>query len=38
VEYDKVIEQRLEEAVISESVAYAKIIKDAAIVLDIVHS
>jgi hypothetical protein len=38
VEYDKVIEQRLEEAVISESVAYAKIIKEAAIVLDIVHS
>lgn len=38
VEYDKVIEQRLEEAVISESVAYAKIIKDAAIILDINHS
>ncbi len=38
VEYDKVIEQRLEEAVISESVAYAKIIEDAAIVLDINHS
>lgn len=38
IEYDKVIEQRLEEAVISESVAYAKIIKDSAIVLDIVHA
>ena len=38
VEYDKVIEQRLEEAVISESVAYAKIIEDASIVLDIDHS
>ena len=34
VEYDKVIEQRLEEAVISESVAYAKVIKDASRVLD----
>jgi hypothetical protein len=38
VEYDKVIEQRLEEAVISESVAYAKIIKDASLVLDINHA
>jgi len=38
VEYDKVIEQRLEEAVISESVAYAKIIEDASLVLDITHS
>lgn len=38
VEYDKVIDQRLEEAVISESVAYAKIIRDAAIILDIVHA
>jgi len=34
IEYDKVIEQRIEEAVISESVAYAKVIKDAAKVLD----
>jgi hypothetical protein len=34
VEYDKVIEQKLEEAVISESVAYAKVIKEAALVLD----
>jgi len=38
VEYDKVIEQRLEEAVISESVAYAKIIEDASLVLDITHA
>ncbi|MCP4582261.1 MAG: hypothetical protein GY839_11650 [candidate division Zixibacteria bacterium] len=38
IEYDKVIEQRLEEAVISESVAYAKIIEDASIVLDIDHA
>ena len=29
VEYDKIIEQRFEEAVISESVAYAKVIPDA---------
>ena len=34
LEYDKIIEQRIEEAVISESVAYAKVIKDAAKVLD----
>ncbi len=34
IEYDKVIEQRFEEAVISESVTYAKILKEAAIVLD----
>ena len=38
IEYDKVIEQRLEEAVISESVAYAKIIEDAVRVLDITHT
>lgn len=38
VEYDKVIEQKLEEAVISESVAYAKVIKEAALVLDTVWS
>lgn len=38
VEYDKVIEQRMEEAVISESVAYAKIIEDASLVLDITHT
>jgi hypothetical protein len=36
VEYDKVIEQKLEEAVISESVAYAKVIKEASLVLDTV--
>ncbi len=34
VEYDKVIQQKLEEAVISESVAYAKVIKDASRLLD----
>ncbi len=38
VEYDKVIEQKLEEAVISESVAYAKVIKEAGLVLDTVWS
>ncbi|MEW5993952.1 MAG: phage major capsid protein [Candidatus Zixiibacteriota bacterium] len=36
VEYDKVIEQRFEEAVISESVTYAKVIKEASFVLDTV--
>ncbi len=34
IEYDKIIDQRFEEAVISESVTYAKILKEAAIVLD----
>jgi len=34
VEYDKIIEQRFEEAVISESVAYAKVIKEASVALD----
>jgi hypothetical protein len=38
IEYDKVIAQRLEEAVISESVAFAKIIEDASAVLDITHT
>ena len=38
VEYDKVIEQRFEEAVISESVTYAKVIKEASVVLDSVFS
>jgi hypothetical protein len=38
VEYDKIIEQRFEEAVISESVAYAKVIKEASVVLDTVYS
>ena len=34
IEYDKVIDQRFEEAVISESVTYAKILKEAAVALD----
>lgn len=34
VEFDKIIEQKFEEAVISESVAYARVVKEAAIVLD----
>ncbi|MBI3872164.1 MAG: hypothetical protein HY304_03695 [candidate division Zixibacteria bacterium] len=34
VEYDKIIEQKFEEAVISESVAYAKLIPDSVKVLD----
>lgn len=34
VEYDKVIEQKIEEAVISESVAYAKVVKESSLVLD----
>jgi len=38
VEYDKIIEQRFEEAVISESVAYAKMIREASVVLDTVFS
>jgi len=38
IEYDKIIEQRFEEAVISESVAYAKVIHGAAVVLDTVHA
>ncbi len=38
VEYDKIIEQRFEEAVISEAVAYAKVIREAAVVLDVVHT
>ncbi|MEW6050833.1 MAG: hypothetical protein AB1644_07210 [Candidatus Zixiibacteriota bacterium] len=36
VEYDKIIDQRFEEAVITESVAYAKVIKEAAVILDTV--
>ena len=36
VEYDKIIEQRFEEAVISESVTYAKVIAEAAVILDTV--
>ncbi len=34
IEYDKVIEQRFEEAVISESVTYAKVIREASVVMD----
>lgn len=36
VEFDKIIEQRFEEAVISESITYAKVIKEASVVLDYV--
>ena len=36
VEFDKIIDQRFEEAVISESVSYAKVIPEASVVLDIV--
>jgi hypothetical protein len=38
VEYDKIIDQRFEEAVISESVTYAKMIREASVVLDTVFS
>ncbi len=38
VEYDKIIEQKIEEAVISESVAYAKIVESASRILDTVWS
>jgi hypothetical protein len=38
VEFDKIIEQKFEEAVISESIGYARIIKEAALVLDSVYS
>ena len=38
VEYDKIIEQRFEEAVISESVTYAKVIKEASAILDYVFA
>jgi hypothetical protein len=38
IEYDKVIDQRFEEAVVSESVTYAKVIPAAAVVLDTVFS
>jgi len=34
IEYDKVIDQRFEEAVISESVSFAKVLKEAAVVLN----
>lgn len=36
IEYDKIIDQKFEEAVISESVAYAKVISGASLVLDVV--
>jgi len=38
IEYDKVIEQRFEEAVISESITYAKVIAEASVALDTVFS
>jgi len=38
VEYDKIIDQRFEEAVISESVTYAKVIREASVILDSVFS
>jgi hypothetical protein len=38
VEYDKIIDQRFEEAVISESVAYAKVIREASVCMDTVYS
>jgi hypothetical protein len=38
IEYDKIIEQRFEEAVITESVTYAKVLKEASVVLDTVHA
>jgi len=38
IEYDKIIEQRFEEAVITESVTYARVIRDAAVILDSVYS
>jgi hypothetical protein len=34
VEFDKIIEQKFEEAVISESVTYAKVLKEASVILD----
>ena len=38
VEYDKIIDQRFEEAVISESVTYAKVIPQTSVILDTVFS
>lgn len=38
VEFDKIIEQKFEEAVISESVAFAKIIPEASLILDSVFA
>ncbi|HER00514.1 MAG TPA: hypothetical protein ENO22_14350 [candidate division Zixibacteria bacterium] len=37
VEFDKIIEQKFEEAVISESIGYAKVIPEASMVLDTVY-
>jgi len=34
VEFDRIIDQKFEEAVISESVSYAKVVKEASVVLD----
>ncbi|MFQ5452898.1 MAG: hypothetical protein ACE5D6_01770 [Candidatus Zixiibacteriota bacterium] len=34
IEYDKIIDQRFEEAVISESVTFAKVLKEAAVILN----
>jgi len=36
IEYDKIIDQKFEEAVVSESVAYAKMIGGASLILDVV--
>jgi hypothetical protein len=38
VEFDKIIDQRFEEAVISESVSYAKVIPEASVILDTVFA
>lgn len=38
VEFDKIIEQKFEEAVISESVAYAKVVAEASTILDYVFA
>lgn len=38
IEHDKIIDQRFEEAVISESVTYAKMIKEASVVMDYVFA
>jgi len=38
VEFDKIIDQKFEEAVISESVSYAKVVKEAAVILDYVFA
>jgi hypothetical protein len=38
VEFDKIIDQKFEEAVISESVAYAKVVAEATMILDTVFS